>query len=118
MQGHNYYRIKEVYVSGLHEYSNKVYAIFDNRTNGISVFPNPLVNNQCNLEFKNMSAGKYFVNMINQSGQVVYKTTVAHDGTLRNYKLNIPALLSRGVYRLIITNTGSSVSSSTSVIIP
>jgi hypothetical protein len=118
VQGHNYYRIKEVYVSGSHEYSSSVYAIFDNRTNGISVFPNPLVNNQCNLEFKNMSAVKYFVNMINQSGQVVYKTTIAHDGTLRNHKLNIPAVLSRGVYRLIITNTGSSVSSSTSVIIP
>lgn len=118
VQGRNYYRIKEIYTSGGHEYSNKVYAIFGNLTPGIAVFPNPVVNDQCNLEFRNMSAGRYMVSMINQAGQVVYKTTVAHSGGLRSYKLAIPAAPGRGIYRIVITSADSSVSAGTSVIIP
>ncbi len=117
-QGRNYYRIKEVYMSGVNEYSTIVYAVFENSAPGISVYPNPVVNSRFNLELKNMNAGKYVVNMVNQSGQIVHTTMVTHSGGYRSYALTIPANLGRGMYRVVVNSTDQSVSNNTSVLIP
>jgi hypothetical protein len=116
-QGRNYYRIKEVYNSGNQEYSAIVNAVYEDSEPVISVYPNPVVNRNLNLQFKNFRAGKYQVNYTNSQGQVVYKEVVSHGGGYRTYSLPVPAAIKPGLYRLVITSADGATKTSVGILI-
>lgn len=115
--GKNYYRIKEIYRSGDHEYSTIVYAAFEDSEPGISVFPNPVINRNLNLQFKNLRAGKYLVNYTSNLGQVVHKEIITHRGGYHTYTLPVPAALNPGLYRLVISSADGATRTSSAVFI-
>lgn len=115
--GRNYYRIKEIYRSGSHEYSTIVSAMFENGQQGITVYPNPVVNKSISLEFRDMNAGKYQVSYTNNAGQVVYKRTIQHLGGYNTYTSPLPSVITPGVYRLVITAADGATRTSSTIII-
>ncbi len=116
-QGRNYYRIKEVYISGSGEYSTVVSAVIENDKPSISVYPNPVEHRNLNLQIRNMSAGRYCVSYINYTGQVIHQEILTYSGGYRNHTMTVPAVIGHGLYRLIITNADETISTGYSIII-
>jgi hypothetical protein len=116
VQGTNYYRIKEVYMSGNSDYSSVVKLLFKNGNPGISLYPNPTTTKNLFVQFNDMSAGVYKVNCMNSAGQMVYQGTLTHAGGYRSAPLQLPGKLTAGLYRIVITSP-SGVKTNSSVII-
>ena len=69
--------------------------------NNISVYPNPVTDKTIRLSFKDQAAGKYLLQLSNQSGQVVLEQNVSVSGN--NFTRSIPASnVPAGNYELII----------------
>jgi hypothetical protein len=67
--------------------------------NGISIYPNPAVNNTVGLQFTGMEKGVYTVRLINNMGQVVFTQQLEHSGANSLYSLH-PGAVARGNYKL------------------
>lgn len=118
-KGINYYRLKIVEQNGTTKYSNILSVNINNLSNAnILVYPNPIKTKNFLVQFKNLDASKYTLQLVNTIGQVVYSnqlnvqslgsTTLMVD--LKNIQLT------SGNYRLIVTN-GSGFKHEQSIII-
>ena len=71
---------------------------------GIRVYPNPVTGNgNINLQFDNIKAGIYRVELVNSTGQLVYSRIMQLNSGTFNQQLNIGRSLSSGVYQVKIT---------------
>lgn len=68
----------------------------------ITVYPNPVVDQQINIRFSNMSKGNYKVELINKQGQLVYSGSkyIYQQHTTHTIKLN--SVLASGSYQLSV----------------
>ena len=105
VQGYNFYRIKDILISGQATYSTTVKVLYEDSKSGISIFPNPVVDDMVTLQFNNMKKGTYDINVINNLGEVIGRTSYIHPGGFYAKTINLPANLSNGVYRVNISNT-------------
>ncbi len=97
--GDNYYRIKSISNSGELKYSQVVKVHINTKSGEVSIVGNATSNSSINVQFKNVPDGTYGVNIINNTGQIIYKGTMAHiSGDIGTIKLQI--LLAAGIYRL------------------
>lgn len=117
LSGRNYYRLKEVYRSGQHEYSAIVYAGYEPDQPAIRVYPNPVVNNQVTLECRNLKAGQYRIQLTSLAGQTVHSAQLSHGGGDRSYTLPVPARISRGLYRLVVSSTDGATKNTQTIVI-
>jgi hypothetical protein len=117
LPGKNFYRLKEVDRYFSHEYSNIVYASYENSQPGIGAYPNPVVSNNLTLEFRNIKAGQYRVNITNQAGQSVHNAVVYHSGGYRSYNLQVPVRIGRGLYRLMIISMDGTTRNSQTLLV-
>jgi hypothetical protein len=74
-------------------------------TNNISVYPNPVTDKTIRLFFNDQPAGKYLVQLSNQSGQTVLEQTVMVTGKNFASSVKVPNIAA-GTYQLIITSAG------------
>ncbi|HEU5052820.1 MAG TPA: T9SS type A sorting domain-containing protein, partial [Hanamia sp.] len=70
---------------------------------GISIYPNPVVNNQINLQIEGQEIGKYYFILFNMAGQTVFSKQVNYTGE-RILNLKMERNLSDGIYQLEIIN--------------
>lgn len=98
--GTSYYRIKEVYKTGSHEYSSIVQVKLDNNNKGISIYPNPVAGRNLTLQFNSMAAGVYRVRIVNNVGQLIGQMTVTHSGGSGSQTLSFPQKVTRGLYKV------------------
>jgi hypothetical protein len=99
----NYYRIRSIDINGIVKYSQVVKVFKDNANNNISVYPNPVINSNINLQLNNQPPGEYGIRLLNKNGEVIISTKIQH---LRNsYKeiIKIEKYISRGIYQLEVT---------------
>ncbi|MEO5966646.1 MAG: T9SS type A sorting domain-containing protein, partial [Ferruginibacter sp.] len=98
----NYYRIKAITIGGMAQYSAIVKVAANEMISSISVYPNPLVNTSVNIQFLNQQKGKYSLKIINNLGQVIYRTDedITGSNVIRNIELSKAA--GAGIYNLII----------------
>lgn len=68
----NYYRIKALNRSGKVEYSPIVKVAHLKLTGSISVYPNPVNGKKMVVQFNNMPAGRYNMELTNKLGQAIY----------------------------------------------
>ncbi|MES1160209.1 MAG: T9SS type A sorting domain-containing protein, partial [Bacteroidota bacterium] len=74
--GINYYRLREVDLDGQFIYSKVISVTFNGTDNNvIAVYPNP-AHESFQLQFKNMKAGRYEMNLINPLGQILQSRTI------------------------------------------
>jgi hypothetical protein len=75
-------------------------------TKGISVYPNPAINKQINLNFNSMPQGKYTITLISPYGDQLKKLDFNYDGYAAS--TTIDAAQAHGVYLVIINANGYS----------
>ncbi len=98
----NYYRIKAISNNGQIQYSKivKVASCFGGP--GMTVIPNPVVENKFQIAFVNQQKGNYILQLINMPGQVIYNNKIH---IVQDYQVEriIPEYqLSSGTYQLIL----------------
>jgi hypothetical protein len=69
---------------------------------GINVYPNPVTGNSIGIQFNDMVAGVYKINLISNSGQLILTSNMQHNGATAFYNININRQISAGNYRLEI----------------
>lgn len=125
----NYYRVKGIKFNGSEIYSAIVRTgpvrglslagkdagidelkntLTGNLNNGISVYPNPVVNKQMQLRFANQKQGIYTVDISNKLGETVLRKTVSVNGN-QTITFLLENSLSSGNYQLRITSPDNSV---------
>jgi hypothetical protein len=108
----NYYRIKATRNDGVLLFSNvvKVEAVRDEALvageGSISVYPNPVAGKLMKLEFKNQPVGKYQLQLINQLGQVLQRSSVLIQTQNQKQTIQLGSAILPGQYQLSIIAPG------------
>lgn len=100
----SYYRIKAVDKDGSYTYSAVVFTVSDTKTAAVTVYPNPIVNRQVNVQLSNLSKGSYTVEVYNNLGQAILTKTIQMDGASTSLSLQLPNSVNSGLYRLTVSN--------------
>ena len=104
--GYNYYRIKAIEKSGDYKFS-QVVNVKIGKSSSISFYPNPIKDNNINLQLNNQPKGKYSIRLINQSGQEMYRKEINHIGGSATETLLFGNKISKGVYNLQVKGNGA-----------
>ena len=96
--GKQYYRIKIIAKDGEVSYTAIVSVNISGGKPAITVQPNPVQNKIANLQFNNISAGKYQVHLYNAIGQKIYSKVIDHNGGSAAQQLNLPSSVIAGNY--------------------
>ncbi|MCW3093961.1 MAG: type sorting protein [Ferruginibacter sp.] len=107
--GENFYRIKSTDRNGEIKYSQVVYVLMAGKANHFTIQPNPVKGNSIHLQFANQPKGNYQFNLFNNSGQLIWSTSlpISSGSTSQVLKNNIT--LPDGVYQLQITGPANSI---------
>ncbi|HTI91779.1 MAG TPA: T9SS type A sorting domain-containing protein [Puia sp.] len=99
LTGNNYYRLKMVDIDGSSVYSRIVVVSFGNTSQQvIATYPNP-AHGSFQLLFKNMTPGRYAMNLINPSGQIIFTRNIqVADAQRYNESINLNPSLAQGTY--------------------
>lgn len=109
--GINYYRIKAESVSGEIKYTAVVKVAAVNEKALFSVNPNPVNNKTIHLQAKAQPAGDYKIQIVNNAGQVIYKSALLVSGNTFIKDITLPANTAAGNYKLSVTNTVGKITS-------
>ena len=102
LQGNNFYRIRSYNQSGSFDYSKTVLVKLGKTGTGISVYPNPLKDNQIGIAFNNMEKGAYQIRLINSLGQIMFAKQLTHPGGSSIVLFTPERRLSAGIYQMEI----------------
>ncbi|CAN5354563.1 hypothetical protein BH09BAC2_BH09BAC2_16080 [soil metagenome] len=100
-KGANFYRIRSIGLNGESKYTSIVKVVLGGRSE-ITIFPNPVVDGNLNVQFSNVDKGTYKMCILNPAGQVIMKKDIIlqEGSTTEIFKLNN---MSHGSYQLEIT---------------
>jgi hypothetical protein len=99
--GANYYRLKTIGKDGKISYSQVVKVIAGKQLPLLAVAPNPIINGNIHLVFKNEPAGNYTISLANQVGQIVMTKSILHT-TLSDAEDITTDNLVKGLYNLSV----------------
>jgi hypothetical protein len=99
VKGNNYYRVRSVESDGKNLLSKVVVVKIANDAE-IKVYPNPVKNQEINLQVTGMEKGQYLVMLINTQGQQVLNKTLTYNGYSSTEKIALNEKLPAGLYYL------------------
>jgi len=102
--GTSFYRIKSVETSGMITYSQVLRMIVGSGTVETLIYPNPVKGKTFALQLSNQAKGLYTIEIVNIAGQRVVQTQINYTGATLTQTLNLPQIVSRGVYQVILRN--------------
>lgn len=99
LSGNNYYRLRMVDMDGSATYSKIVVISFSNSNEHfVATYPNP-AHGSFQLVFRNMAAGRYAMNLISPTGQMLFTRNVqVSDPHQYTETVNLSAGLAQGTY--------------------
>lgn len=100
----NYYRIKAVDNDGTFLYSQVVHSVGKMQVPNLTVYPNPVINKQLNIQLSNLSEGSYQLKVFNTLGQVILNKAVQFVGGTTSFNLQLPTSTNAGLYKLAVSN--------------
>jgi len=99
--GDYYYRIKAISNHGVTAYSNIVKVRILKSSNSLYVFPNPVINNQVNLQISSsLPVGNYTARLLNEEGKTIISKKISHAGGSATYCIEPQCSLIAGTYQL------------------
>lgn len=101
--GNNYYRIRAVQTDGKYIMSNVVLVKLNKVKSVITIYPNPVKNQQINVHSKYLEKGQYQVEVFDGRGRKVINETVKHPGGILHTIIRPNKELTAGTYFLKIT---------------
>jgi len=101
--GMNFYRVRAISIGGRIQYSPILKVAAANGTaNQITVYPNPVRNNNLSLQFVNMPKGVYNLQLTNGAGMVMQTGQLNHNGANAGQTINLNKAFVSGYYHLQI----------------
>ena len=100
--GNNFYRIKAFDRGGMIKYSAIVKVAFGKDAPAISIYPNPIVEDNFNISLSNINKGIYQLSIINVLGEKVWTKQIQHNGGNAGLTIALNQLLHKGIYYLQI----------------
>jgi hypothetical protein len=104
-----YYRVKSIDLSGEIKYSGIATLFAGNEHSMITVSPNPVQGSELHVQFKNKREGKYDIRLIDAAGRLLLVSAGQHAGGNSTQTIQLPSSVSRGLYRLIVTDADKNV---------
>ncbi|MBA2498880.1 MAG: hypothetical protein H0V30_04060 [Chitinophagaceae bacterium] len=105
--GNNYYRVRAIQADGKFFISKVVSVKIAAGGTSIKVFPNPVKNQQINIQLNGMKKGKYTVVLFNSVGQQMAKYVIDHAGGSSHQTIPFSKKLLPGLYNLQIQNSNT-----------
>ncbi|UAY51556.1 immunoglobulin domain-containing protein [Ferruginibacter albus] len=102
----NFYRIKSIESNGTVDYSSIVKVSADN-TGSISLYPNPIINNNTEIQISNMQKGIYKLRLTDACGKTIYSKEIKYTGGSAKQSLS-PGTIGKGSYLLQIQKPDNS----------
>lgn len=75
-------------------------VIGGDQTPAVTVAPNPIQGNTMNVQFRNVTGGRYNLRLMNAAGQVMYTNIAEHVGGNSTMTYRLPAVITAGTYTL------------------
>ena len=104
--GYNYYRIGSRDADGKIKYSEIMKVYISKGTQGInksiSIYPNPPIGNNLNLQITNQVAGQYEVRLLNSFGQTFMAKSIQYTGGTSVESIKPAQNVPKGIYQLEI----------------
>ncbi len=106
--GDHFYRIKGNSLSGKIQYSSIAKVKTTIQSDGVTVYPNPVVNKNVQIQFSNQPAGKYNIVLLHNNGinQQLVSIVLAESQITKS--VSLPQNIMPGVYRLQFAGPGES----------
>ncbi|MEP7373058.1 MAG: T9SS type A sorting domain-containing protein [Chitinophagaceae bacterium] len=110
--GTNYYRIKTIVKSTKIIFSRIMSVETDMPQQSFNLYPNPLRSGQATLSLSGMKEGKYFLRVINSTGQEIYSKNIINQGGFISQSLELPSQIKTGIYNIVVTGDQYKISKS------
>jgi hypothetical protein len=98
-----YYRVIKKSINGQVITSNVIHLRGENLSSSINISPNPVVNKEINIHFKNRQQGKYVVSVFSNEGKLINQQELLLQSNTENKKIVLPASVSKGNYKVMIS---------------
>ena len=85
--------------------------------NKISIYPNPVTDNQFTIQFNQSDAGNYSIRITDVMGRQVVQRSISINGDNQSQVIKLSSSASRGVYLIQVTDANSKVVSSTKIVL-
>ncbi len=102
--GDNFYRLKMIDKNGQVRYSPVVKVSIGSKGEFIKVNPNPVTDKTLGLQLNNLSKGRYQLMLYDSKGHNLFSRSIDHIGGSQSLSIQLPSLISSGIYRLRMTN--------------
>jgi hypothetical protein len=103
LEGENIYRITNIIDKRA---SNHVKVIRKQETEKIAVFPNPVqADKVVNITLAKQPKGIYDISVSTNTGEVIYRTSIDHQGETTVYPLKVNNLVTHGNYMVYVTGS-------------
>ncbi len=103
LPGYYYYRIRSLSNNGVVGYSKVVKVKMNRSTNDLYVSPNPVTENNIQIQMNKMPPGVYRVRLISTIGQVLGNYSITHVKNMSKETIHLANRLAPGIYQLEIT---------------
>lgn len=104
-----YYRISAINADGAINKSGIAKVNSLQKDNLLSVYPNPVKNNNIQLRFGNQESAKYNVKLINEAGKIIFTKTIYHKAGIIVESIKPEMAIAHGIYQLEITRQDGNV---------
>jgi len=93
-----YYRLQQVDLNGKATLSNTI-LIKDNKAISIalSIFPNPIIDNNINISIKNVASGDYKIALRNILGETIFQKSINLTGSYSSTSIQLPKNTTKGI---------------------
>jgi hypothetical protein len=102
LEGYNFYRIEGISKDERSKYSQVIKVYVGKESQGIDIFPNPVINNNFNLRMQDELPGTYEIKLMNSTGQILMRKRIEYTGGVITENCKIEQNIPRGVYHLQI----------------
>jgi hypothetical protein len=92
-------------------------AITDEMNTRVTIFPNPVTNNQFVIQFGQIDAGSYTIQVTDVMGKQVFSQAITLSGDNQSQQIKLGTSTSKGVYLLKLLNTNNKPVFSTKVVV-
>jgi hypothetical protein len=110
--GTNYYRIKTIEKSTKIIFSRIMSVETDMPQQSFNLYPNPLRSGQVTLSLSGIKEGRYYLRVINSTGQEIYSKNIINQGSFITQSLELPSQIKTGIYNIVISGNGYKLSKS------
>ena len=107
--GDAFYRVKGISLGGKIQYSAVVKVAAEKATVLMNVYPNPVAGKIVHIQFGNLAAGFYELQLLDAIGNTVHKERLMSQGATTHTAIKLPLSTVPGMYRLSLTLLGQTV---------